>query len=320
MTGEMTWDRVTHPWVAAGEGRLRFGVLTHPVLPDRGEMRRVWQLIEELGFDSCWVGDHPRGTYECWSALTALADATQKIRLGPLVSCVYYRGPVVLARAAADVDRISGGRLVLGLGIGDSEEEFEQIGVPFLPVPDRQRALEETIRIVQGVWGEAPFSFEGEKFRVQNLRMPLGPIQKPHVPLLIAGGGEEVTLRKVAEHADASNFGAHRWTGSAETLEDVRRKYGALRRHCARRGRPYESVLRSNITLRLVLAKTPDAVRAKFGGGQPGQGTLVGTPADVVREYRALADAGVQYFIARVLPDDEETLRLLAERVVPELA
>jgi alkanesulfonate monooxygenase SsuD/methylene tetrahydromethanopterin reductase-like flavin-dependent oxidoreductase (luciferase family) len=119
--------------------------------------------------------------------LAALAATTQRIRLGSLVSCVYYRPPALLARMAADVDRLSQGRLVLGLGMGDAAREFQRLTIPFLPVRQRQQGLEETLHIVKGLWGPSPFSFAGQQFTVSETIVDPGPAQQPHVPLLIAG-------------------------------------------------------------------------------------------------------------------------------------
>ncbi len=224
---------------------------------------------------------------------------------------------------AADVDRISNGRLVLGLGIGDHADEFAQLGLTLPSVPRRQLALEETIQILRGVWSESPFSYIGEFFQVENTRCWPSPVQEPRVPLLIAGGGERVTLHQVAEYADASNFGAHPYTGSAFTLEDVERKYAVLQQHCQALSRPYESVLRSHFTFPLVLAETPAAVRAKLDRSPADwlafttTSRIAGTPREVAEQYRALAGIGVSYFIATICEDDFESVRLLAEQVRP---
>jgi alkanesulfonate monooxygenase SsuD/methylene tetrahydromethanopterin reductase-like flavin-dependent oxidoreductase (luciferase family) len=199
---------------------------------------QIAQLAEALGIDSYLLPDHPTIGYECWTALAAVAMATNRIRLGTLTSCIYYRNPVLLARAASDVDRISNGRLVLAIGIGDVESEFVAFGIPWRSVHERQQALEETVHILRGLWSEQPFTYQGAHFQVKEANGAPGPLQQPHVPLIIAGGGERVTLRQVAQHADASNFAASTLAGSAFTLEDVQRKYAVLRQHCAEIGRP----------------------------------------------------------------------------------
>ena len=134
------------------------------------------------------------------------------------MTCIYYRHPVMLARMAADVDRMSQGRLILGLGAGDFEPEFAQMGLDFPPIQTRQQALEEVIQLLRGMWGEAPFSFSGAHFKVQDAHIKPGPAQQPRVPVLIAGAGERVTLRQVAEFADASNFGPNPHTGNVSDL------------------------------------------------------------------------------------------------------
>jgi alkanesulfonate monooxygenase SsuD/methylene tetrahydromethanopterin reductase-like flavin-dependent oxidoreductase (luciferase family) len=312
-----------HPWVAEQDRRVRFGV--GPQRADWPALRDWVGHLEALGFDSFWVQDHPSTSTDCWTTLAALAVATSTIRLGTSVSCVYYRSPWLLARQAADVDRLSGGRLVLGLGIGDRPEEFRQAGVEWPPTAARQRALDETVHIVRGLWRGEPFTYAGEHFRVEEARQVWGPVQQPYVPLLIAGGGERGTLRQVAAHADMCNFGGHEHTGTARTLDDVRRKLGALRRHCAAAGRPPEAILRSHIALPLILAPTPEALRAKLDAlpaptreSRNRGGLVAGTPGEAVAYYRELVAAGMRYFIAAT--GDRETVDLLAEHVMPALA
>ncbi len=125
----------THPWVAEGQRTVRFGLLANTIGGDWVRLREETQLIEELGYDSTWVFDHPVafGASDCWVTLAVLASVTKKLRLGSSVSCIFYRHPAVLARMAADVDQISNGRLVLGVGIGDLPGEFEQLNLPYLP-------------------------------------------------------------------------------------------------------------------------------------------------------------------------------------------
>lgn len=316
--------RPTHPWVAAGQDTRRFGVAMLRPRPD-WDAFVAWVLeAEALGFDSVWAQDHPPAYTDCWTTLAALAMRTTTIRLGSLVSCIYYRSPVLLARLASDVDRMSHGRLVLGVGIGDVAEEFAQLGLSYPPVPTRQQALEETLQIVRGLWGPQPFTFTGAHFQVQAVTVQ-PPMQQPHVPLLIAGGGERVTLRQVAHYGDVANFGANMGIGSAFTLADVRRKVAALDAHCAAVDRPTSAVLRSHLVLPLVLGETPAAVQAKVDTIPPAalavvQSSLVaGTPEAVLPHYHALAEAGMQYFIATLLPYDTETLRLLAARIIPAM-
>jgi alkanesulfonate monooxygenase SsuD/methylene tetrahydromethanopterin reductase-like flavin-dependent oxidoreductase (luciferase family) len=312
-----------HPWVAEGEGRIRFGVSIYPQPVDWRHFIGLVRQMEELGFDSYWSYDHPTARADCWTALTALAMATERIRLGTMVTCIYYRAPYLLARMAADVDRLSEGRLVLGLGIGDNVPEFEQMGIPFPPVPVRQRAMEETIAILRGLWSGAPFAFAGESFQASSDGSFVGPVQSPSIPILLAGGGEKVTLRQVARFADASNMGAHDWIGGAVTAADIARKFAKIRAFCAEAGRPYESVLRSHFTMPLVLAGSREALAAKLRRWPAetvawwGPALFAGTAAEAIAFYQGLVEAGFQYFIANTLDGDDETIELLGREVMP---
>lgn len=313
--------RDIHPWVAAGQGRVRFGIDVGPA-PDFSVSIAWVRLIEALGFDSFWMRDHPaRAPEDPFTYLAAIAASTTRIRLGTLVACTRYRHPMLLARVAADVDRLSGGRLVLGLGGGWDAREFAQMGLPFPTPGERLDALEETIHALAGLWGDAPFTYMGRHVAVHEANVHPGPLQQPRVPLLIGGGGERRTLRLVAQYADLANIEGHGGTG-AQTPDELRRKYAILRQHCAAVGRPYEAVLRSYFRAPVVIAETEAGVRVKLAAlpsGIRGAGGLVaGTPDQVIAIFRAYVDAGTQYFI--LVLDDAETAHMLAERVLPAFA
>ena len=321
MTGlTMAPDLSRHPWVLANQDRIRFGIAYGP-RADWPETAAFVQEVEAVGFDSYWTMDHPVSGFDAWTSLAALAAVTSRIHLGPLVSCVLYRSPPMLARLAADVDRISTGRLVLGVGGGNHALEFEKLGIPFSPTGERLAAVEETVRGVLTHWGQAPAA-DGDPDRTGVALVRPGPIQRPHVPLLIAGGGEKVTLRQVARYADASNFSPHVQAGSAFVVDDVRRKLEALRSHCDDIGRPYNAILRTQVAVPVVLAETPAALEAKLAAIPErirrayASSTLAGLPDDAVAYYSRLAGAGLTYFIAGIYGNDRDTVRLLAERVV----
>ncbi|MDQ3467403.1 MAG: LLM class flavin-dependent oxidoreductase [Chloroflexota bacterium] len=312
-----------HPWVAAASQGIRFGVSIYPQPAAWSEFIRIVQRMEAQGYDSYWSYDHPTAHADCWTALTALAMATERIRLGTMVACISYRTPYMLARLAADVDRLSGGRLVLGLGIGHVVTEYEQMGIPFLPTADRQQALEETITILRGLWSGAPFAFAGSQVSASSDGTFLGPLQDPYLPILIAGGGEKVTLRQVARFADAANMGSHHSIGNAATRQSVERKFAKLSAYCAEIKRPLDSVLRSHFTMPLILAETPGALSAKLEGmsretlERCGPAVFSGTTEDAIDFYRGLAEIGYQYFVANILDGDTETIDLLASDVMP---
>jgi alkanesulfonate monooxygenase SsuD/methylene tetrahydromethanopterin reductase-like flavin-dependent oxidoreductase (luciferase family) len=314
---------VTHPWVAESASEIRFGIAEGP-RNDWPALADFVAALEDLGFDSYWRADHPLPSADCWTTLAGVATITRRLRLGTSVVCTAYRNPALLARMASDVDRMSQGRLVLGLGMGDFEWEFGQLGVPYLSVRERQESLEEAIGIVRALWGDADALPPSKHFAVTAPPLRPGPVQQPRVPLLIAGGGQRVTLRQVAQYADASNFGEHAYAGGVEGASSVQARLDALRGHCDAFGRPFESVLRTHFTYPLVIAESGSAVTEKIERLLPprvvalaGTSIVAGTPADAIAFYARLARLGLQYFIAAVY--DLETAELLAERVIPEL-
>lgn len=317
-------NRPIHPWVAAGQGKIRFGVAQVTAMDDWSAYLEVVRAAEALGFDSYWTYDHPVFGFDCWTTLSAVAAVTSRMRLGTMTTCVYYRNPALLARMAADVDRISNGRLILGLGIGDDTHEFAQLGIAAPPLAERLEGLEDAIQIIEGLWQNPTFTYHGKQFHVEGASAAPGP-QQAQVPLMIAGGGERVTLRQVAQYGDVSNMAASSLAGNAFTLDDVRRKYDALRRHCEAIGRPYEAILRSFLNLTTILAPTHAQAEAKAATMPPPlrelfrTSTLIATPDEAIEHYRGLIAVGAQYFMTSLWGHDLETLHLLAERVIPAL-
>ena len=290
-------------------------------------MLAAGRLADTLGFDAFFLGDHPAYQPDVWLHLGALAVQTSRVRLGSAVLCAGYRPPVLTARLAADLDNISCGRAILGLGHGWNATEFAQLGLPFPPIPERQTALAESIEIIRGVWGPEPFTFRGQYHTTQQERVVPPPVQRPAPPLILAGGGERTALRLVARYADASNFGPGHATGVVRTSDDVRRKNAVLDQHCLEVGRDPRNVLRTHFTTWLMLAATEAAARAKLDHYYP-EGIneeqqfsrVVGTPAQVAAYYQSLVDAGMTYFVVQTLDAaDIETIELLAREVMPRV-
>jgi alkanesulfonate monooxygenase SsuD/methylene tetrahydromethanopterin reductase-like flavin-dependent oxidoreductase (luciferase family) len=313
----------THPWVAEGKQRVRFGISIFPQPIDWRQFIGIVREAEAAGIDGYFSYDHPQSRVDCWSALSALAASTSTIRLGTAVDCIYYRSPYMLARQAADVDRLSNGRLILGLGIGDNVPEFRRMGLEFPSTSERLKAMVETITIVRGLWSGQHFDHQGEFWAASSGDGFLGPIQEPRVPIMLAGGGEKVTLRQVAAYADASNMGAHPWIGGATTDADIARKFGKLREYLTEVGRDPESVLRSQFTMPLVMAENEHALQTKLAGMPQdvlewcGDALFAGTPDETIAFYQTLADIGFQYFIANILDGDDDTIRLMGKYLVP---
>lgn len=319
-----------HPWVREFRQRVGWGLQAFALPHESDPAPRVMaagRLADTLGFDAFFLGDHPAYAPEVWLHLGALAVQTSRVRLGSVVLCAGYRPPVLTARLAADLDNLSGGRAILGLGHGWNATEFAQLGLPFPPVPERQAALAESIEIIRGVWGPEPFSYRGHYHSTEGERVVPPPVQQPAPPLILAGGGERTALRLVARYADACNFGPGHATGLVRTSDEVRRKNRVLDRYCREVGRDPRSVLRTHFTSWLMLAPTEAAARAKRDHYYP-EGIneeqrfsrVVGTPAQVAAYYQSLVDAGMEYFVVQILDAaDTETIELLAREVIPRV-
>jgi alkanesulfonate monooxygenase SsuD/methylene tetrahydromethanopterin reductase-like flavin-dependent oxidoreductase (luciferase family) len=192
------------------------GVFVNPERPHYSLIRDEAVTAERLGFDSVWLSDHVFGLvgspanpfYECWTTTSALASETRRVKLGQLVMCTPFRHPPMVAKMGATLDSISDGRLILGLGTGWAEGEFKAYGYPFEKPSTRVRRVSEAAQIIREMWTEEKASFKGRHYEIDNAYCYPKPIQKPHPPIMIAGSGEQLTLKAVARYADWSNFTA----------------------------------------------------------------------------------------------------------------
>lgn len=292
------------------------------------QLVRLGQLAEELGFDAFFLGDHPANAPECWLHLCAIAVSTKRVRLGPLVAAVSYRPPVLTALLASDLDHLSDGRLVLGLGIGWNRaeyglgtNEFGQLGLAYPSVADRQASLEEAIAVIRGVWSaETPFSFTGNHHQAEGAQVAI-PCQPGGPPLIVAGAGNR-TLRLVARAADACNFGGGP-AGNVDTPDQARERLAALRQFCAEIGRSYDDILKTHFTHWVILAPDEEEATAKLRRYFPngldsfwGQSLVWGTPEKVARHYGRFVEVGIQYFVVQTVdPEDIETIGMFADVV-----
>jgi len=203
------------------------------------------ELIEDSGYDSIWVYDHfhthpvvtQESTFDAWTLMAALAAVTNRVRLGQMCTCALYRPPSLLAKMASNIDVISGGRLDVGIGAGWSKGEFEAYGYLFPSPGERLDMLEEAIQVLLAMWTQDEAKFSGEHYSVDGAINRPKPIQKPHPPLWVAGGGEKRTLRLVAQYGDFANFG--------DNIDEFRHKSQVLASHCEAVGRPYEEIGRT---------------------------------------------------------------------------
>jgi F420-dependent oxidoreductase-like protein len=260
-------------------------------------MTLVARTAEELGFASVSLVDHfhtvPRPsqevTFECWTTTAALARDTSRIRIGQLVTCNGYRNPALLAHMASTVDALSHGRLNFGIGAGWHEQEYRAYGYEYPDTAERLRRLGEAVQAILALWTQDEATFEGEYYHVHGaINQPKG-VQKPHIPLLIGGSGEQVTLRLVAQYADACNL----W-GDVPTLV---RKLAVLKRHCNAVGRDYESIRRTSGAF-CAIAATDEQAWEKVPPGllnrPTGQGALIGSPATIRARLAELEALGIR--------------------------
>jgi F420-dependent oxidoreductase-like protein len=285
------------------------------------ETKKAALWAEESGFDSFWLMDHfiqlpmlgeaDEPFIEGWTGLAALAAVTSKIRLGTLVTGAPYRNPALLAKMAATIDIISQGRLFFGYGAGWFDAEFKQYGYEFVePAYKRIKAMREGLIVIKKMWTEDRASFEGEYYSINEAILEPKPVQQPHPPILIGGGGEKYTLRYLAELGDACNlFGGY---------EDVQQKLAILRGHCAEVGRDYDDILKTKYEVYFVreTAAEVEAMPWTDQFNQSGFG-LAGSVEQVLQRISRLADLGIEYITLSVAQNDEETKQLLAQKVLP---
>jgi F420-dependent oxidoreductase-like protein len=282
-------------------------------------MTRVAQTADELGFASAWLVDHfhttphpsQEVTFECWMSTAALARDTSNIRIGQMVTCNSYRHPALLAKMASTVDVLSHGRLNFGIGAGWYEHEYRAYGYEYPDAPARLRQLREAVQVILAMWTQEEAHYEGNYYQVRGaINQPRG-VQKPHIPLLIGGDGEKVTLKLVAQYADACNVG--------DDPATVKQKLAVLKRHCETVGREYESIHRTSSTLCLMadsdeqaLAQLPAELKARLGKGV--NTALIGSPDTIRQRLATYEEAGVQELLMRFVDGTNlEALRRFAK-------
>ncbi len=289
-------------------------------------MTRVGQAAEEAGYDSIWVFDHfhtvptpeIETTFEAWTVTAGMARDTSRVKLGQMVTCNGYRNPAYLAKVASTVDVMSHGRLLCGLGAGWYEHEWRAYGYGFPALPDRMRSFREAVEVVVRMWTEEKASFKGKYHTVDGaINEPKG-VQKPHIPLWLGGGGEQVTLKLVAQWADASNFGGG-------DPAQVRQKMAVLKKHCTEAGRDFNSLTRSTgLGVFLINpgedpAQATQKARGKASFEDFARGTLVGTADQITARIEALAKEEINYIIVSLprVAYDHTQLHRFAEQVMP---
>lgn len=230
-----------------------FGIMTAPMQVRYEEILRVWHEADTVPeIDHAWLFDHllpidgdlDGSIYEGWTLLTALAAQTRRLRLGLLVTSNRFRPPALLAKIAATVDVVSGGRLQFGIGAGSrpdvpwARREYEAHGLPYRDFAPSVESLAEACTVIRRLWtSNEPFDFSGSHVRLTGAFGNPKPVQRPHPPILI-GGRSSATLRVVAEHADL-------WNAPGDDMDDLARRGALLERYCTEIGRDPASITRS---------------------------------------------------------------------------
>jgi F420-dependent oxidoreductase-like protein len=210
------------------------------------QLRAVWRVADEAGFDHCWCMDHlatlgPRDDgpiFEAWALLAGMAVATSRTRIGCMVTGNTYRHPAVLAKAAVTVDHLSGGRLEFGLGAGWAENEHTMLGLPFGTRGDRADWLEEACEVIWSLWTQQRTSFDGKHYKLAGAIAEPKPVQQPHPPIWIGGSGRQRTLRIAARYADV-------WNAAGGSAEEVAEVSAVLDQRCAEIARDPAQIRRS---------------------------------------------------------------------------
>jgi F420-dependent oxidoreductase-like protein len=258
------------------------------------------RIAEQAGFDGFTVMDHyfqmdrtapaDDPMLEAYTTLGYLAGITERMTLGVLVTGVMYRYPGLLAKIVTTLDVLSGGRARLGIGASWYEREQRGLGVPVVPMGERFQRLDETLQICKQMWSDNNGPYEGKHYQLTETLCVPAPVQRPHPPIMVGGGGEQKTLRMVAKHADACNvFGV--------SADDVKHKYEVLREHCATEGRDYDEIVKT------VCMVTPVDDTEKF-----------------LADARAFAELGTAEIMVMPDRDPREFATLVAEKILPTVS
>jgi F420-dependent oxidoreductase-like protein len=265
------------------------------------------QTADQSGYNSVWIPDHlltappsQEMLFECWTTAAALARDTKRVRIGQLVTANSYRNPALLAKMASTLDVLSHGRLTFGIGAGWYEPDYRAYGYEFPAGPERLRQLQEAVQVILAIWTQEEATFEGNYYQIRGaMNQPKG-VQQPHIPLLIGGGGEQVTLKLVAQYGDVWNL--------ISDLATLEHKFAVLKQHCKAVGRDYESIHRTALTL-CIIGETDERARAQIPGwagavfpGDVGSYGLIGTVETIRQRLAAYEAAGVQELVIS-LPD-----------------
>ena len=301
--------------------------------------RQIMACVEALGFESLWRSDHfmsivdaNRDSLETWVALTLTAAETTRLRFGPLVCPITFRHPSLLARMAAAVDALSGGRLVLGVGAGWNDQEHRAFGLPFPPLRERMDRLEEGLEVMTRLLGDEPAQFAGRYYRLEGPNPRPKPVQRPRIPVLIGTTSERRMLRIVARYADEwdvpGTITPAAYRAKRERLaaycRDINRDPREIR-HCVSTafliGRNEREMRRRIQAMQQLMPHLASLDASGVCDALRKEEWLIGTPEQIVAALQALADEGVQRVMLQHNDQtDFEALELIAHEVMPAVA
>jgi F420-dependent oxidoreductase-like protein len=275
-------------------------------------MDHLWQL------DINGYADDP--FFDAYTTLPSMAAVTDTVELSGLVTCPLYRNPAMLGRQLTTLDHVSDGRAVLGIGAGWAEHEFRAYGYEFPDISERISRMVDTVRLIRAMWTEeSPVSYDGTHYQIDDLVIEPGSVQEPHPPILIGGGGEQLTLRAVAEFAD-------RWNVPSTGPTAYEHKLSVLRDHCDDLGRDYDDIDKTVVHW-AVIDETTEAAHDRYERLQSDTAAgptprdehrgLVGTADDVIAELEAYEELGLDMYMLKLPKHDEKTLDLFVEDVMP---
>jgi F420-dependent oxidoreductase-like protein len=310
---------------------MEIGLVAGPWGMDADEVVGAVQSAERLGFASFYLGDHfyvgqQLESYDPYILFTLVARETSRIRFGPLVTPVMFRAPWNLGRLAAQIDILSGGRFVLGLGAGWSEAEHTTYGVPYPPLKERFDRLDEAIQVMRAMWAPGPASFQGQYYRLRDAEaLPKPGAGRP--PILIGGGGEQRTLRLAAKYAQE-------WSGPGLAPAEFRRKLDVLAGHCEQVGRDPATIRHSMLSMGPIGATEADIDAAtkqqmertpppepmslaEYRAALKARGGIVGGVEEIIDSLGQLSEAGVDEALFVYSP---AVPAFLASAILPKVA
>lgn len=307
--------------------RIKLGCRVETGVPEYETAASLAQHAENAGYDSVWIRDHvaipeTTGSPHCLEAFTMLAGLardTKRVNIGTLVICTTWRNPALMAKMAATIDVMSGGRLILGLGAGAGPREFKRYGFTHMPTPDRVRMVAEAVQIMKKMWTEESPAFHGRYYNIDGAVCDPKPKSQPSIPIYIGAGGEQLSLKNVVRYAD----GWH-WSGN---IEDYRKKAEVVNRLCEELGRDPKSLKRSVHVSTLVGSKAETSQRMEqIMAQRESQNnlrdrTLIGTPeemADFIHQYQQLGvDQFVSYFWDSEIDGQHAAIETFGAKVIP---